>query len=150
MAGRTGSGPRPRRVLRALGRLGLRLAIDPVIAVPGYWVATALGGTWALLASRGPLATRIRPNAGLLVADRLPSWAFGRGGTMIGGVLLTSPQLRLTPEVLRHERAHRRQWRRYGLAFIPLYLAAGRDPLTNRFEIEAGLVDGGYLPRQPS
>ncbi|MGN6125385.1 MAG: Fe-S oxidoreductase, partial [Humibacter sp.] len=26
-----------------------------------------------------------------------------------------------------------------------LYLLAGRDPLNNRFEIEAGLEKGGYL-----
>ena len=29
-----------------------------------------------------------------------------------------------------------------------LYLLAGRDPLRNRFEIEAGLEDGNYVPRQ--
>ena len=28
-----------------------------------------------------------------------------------------------------------------------LYLVAGRDPLTNRFEIMAGLEDGNYVPR---
>ena len=28
-----------------------------------------------------------------------------------------------------------------------LYLLAGRDPLRNRFEIEAGLEDGNYVPR---
>jgi hypothetical protein len=28
-----------------------------------------------------------------------------------------------------------------------LYSIAGRDPLQNRFEIEAGLADGNYLPR---
>ena len=28
-----------------------------------------------------------------------------------------------------------------------LYLFAGRNPLRNRFEIEAGLEDGNYLPR---
>ena len=27
-----------------------------------------------------------------------------------------------------------------------LYLVAGRDPLRNRFEIEAGLEDGNYVP----
>ena len=31
-----------------------------------------------------------------------------------------------------------------GLAFIPLYLAAGQDARTNRFEVEAGLEKGGY------
>jgi hypothetical protein len=29
-----------------------------------------------------------------------------------------------------------------------LYLLAGRDPLRNRFEIEAGLEDGNYILRQ--
>jgi len=140
--------PRPgtRRLGRAIGRAAIRVAVDPLVAVPGYWAATALGAAWGLAAGRGPLRRRLRREAGLLVADRLPTWAFGRGGTVIGGVLLTSPRLALTPEVLGHERVHRRQWRRYGLAFIPLYLAAGRDPLRNRFEIEAGLVEGGYLP----
>lgn len=80
----------------------------------------------------------------MLVADRMPTWAFGRGGTTVGGVLLTAR----TPSeaILEHERVHRRQWRRFGLALIPLYLMAGRAPRTNRFEIEADLVKGGYLP----
>ena len=43
---------------------------------------------------------------------------------------------------------HRQQWRRYGLAFIPLYYAAGIEATTNRFEVEAGLEQGGYAPRQ--
>jgi len=29
-----------------------------------------------------------------------------------------------------------------------LYLLAGRNPLTNRFEILAGLEDGNYVPRR--
>ena len=36
------------------------------------------------------------------------------------------------------------------MLFPLLYLIAGRDPLRNRFEIEAGLEAGGYLPRRPS
>jgi len=36
------------------------------------------------------------------------------------------------------------QWKKYGLALIPLYVAAGSNPLTNRFEVEAGLKKGGY------
>jgi hypothetical protein len=31
------------------------------------------------------------------------------------------------------------------MLFPFLYLLAGRDPLGNRFEIEAGLEKGGYL-----
>ena len=49
--------------------------------------------------------------------------------------------------MLAHERVHVEQWRRYGLAFIPLYLAAGREATRNRFEIEAGLERGGYVRR---
>jgi hypothetical protein len=49
--------------------------------------------------------------------------------------------------VLRHEAVHKEQWLRYGLLMPFLYLLAGRDPLRNRFEIEAGLEDGHYLPR---
>jgi len=47
--------------------------------------------------------------------------------------------------VLRHERVHREQWKRYGLALPLLYWLSGRDPQRNRFEIEAGLKDGGYI-----
>jgi hypothetical protein len=50
--------------------------------------------------------------------------------------------------VLRHEAVHRAQWRRYGLAFVPLYVAAGPVAQTNRFEREAGLRDGGYRPEE--
>ena len=42
---------------------------------------------------------------------------------------------------------HKRQWQRYGLLMPLLYLLAGRNPLRNRFEIEAGLADGNYVPR---
>ena len=79
----------------------------------------------------------------LIVCAGLPRWAFGRGGTTLGAVYLTHDAL--SPRVLEHEAAHRAQWRRYGLAMIPLYLAAGRDPLRNRFEIAAGLESGGYV-----
>ena len=50
--------------------------------------------------------------------------------------------------VLRHEAIHRRQWQRYGMLMPLMYAIAGRDPLRNRFEIEAGLEDGRYVPRQ--
>ncbi|MEG8036152.1 hypothetical protein QP157_12770 [Sphingomonas sp. LR61] len=46
--------------------------------------------------------------------------------------------------MLRHERVHVEQWRRYGMLMPVLYAVAGRDPLRNRFEVEAGLEDGGY------
>ena len=138
--------PSLRRIARALRRGALRIALDPIVTTPGYWVATAAGVTWGVLAGSGPMRRRLRRAGGVLVAPSLPNWAFGRGGTMVGGVLLTSPALPLTPGVLAHEEAHRQQWRRYGLAFIPLYFAAGLDPLRNRFEMQAGLAEGGYLP----
>jgi hypothetical protein len=127
-----------------LARAALTAALHPVVAVPGYWVATAAGAAWAGLLGRG----RMHRESGLLVADAMPSWAFGRGGTTIGAVFLTSRAQHA--DVIAHEAAHREQWRRFGLAFIPLYLMAGRDPLRNRFEIEAGLELGGYVPRAPA
>lgn len=124
--------------------MALRLALSPALTIPGYWIATGAGLAWGAVLGRA----RLHRRGGMLVADALPAWAFGRGGTTIGGVFLTSRTV--DARVIRHERVHRAQWRRFGLAFIPLYLAAGRDPLRNRFEIEAGLADGGYVPRDPA
>jgi hypothetical protein len=42
------------------------------------------------------------------------------------------------------------QWKHYGMLFPLLYALAGRDPLQNRFEIEAGLEKGGYVRSRPS
>ena len=115
-----------------------------VFALPGYWLATALTLIWG-----APLARfRVARHGDLLVCAGLPRWAFGRGGTTIGAVYLTRGTV--SEAVLRHEAVHRQQWRRYGLAFIVLYFAAGLDPLRNRFEIEAGLEDGGYRRRAAS
>lgn len=72
----------------------------------------------------------------------MPSWAFGRGGACVGCCYLTDNNT--SPRVLRHEDVHRRQWRKYGLWMPLLYWLAGRNPHKNRFEIEAGLEDGGY------
>src|SRR5690554_6456476 len=107
--------------------------LHPVVSRPGYWLATLAALLWGGILSRGGLSR----SRGLIIARGCPRWAFGRGGTTIGAVYLTRD--RLTPGVLDHEAVHRAQWRRYGLAFIVLYLAAGQDALGNRFEIEAGL-----------
>lgn len=137
----------PRRVAGCGGRAVAALArvrwlkaaaLHPVIARPGYWFATALALVWG--AALGGL--HVSRRGGVIVCSRLPRWAFGRGGTTIGAVYLTRDAV--SPRVLEHEAVHRAQWRRYGLAMIPLYLAAGRDPRGNRFEIEAGLEAGGY------
>ncbi len=113
--------------------------LHPLVARPGYWVATSAGLLWGGILSLG----RVDRRGGVVVARRCPRWAFGRGGTTIGAVYLTHD--RLSEPVLAHEAVHRAQWRRYGLAFIVLYLAAGQDPLHNRFEIEAGLARAGYI-----
>jgi hypothetical protein len=114
------------------------LVLHPAVARPGYWFATAAGLAWGAALSVG----RIERRGGVIVTRGCPSWAFGRGGTTIGAVYLTRDNV--SDSVLEHEAVHRDQWRRYGLAFIPLYLAAGTDARTNRFEIEAGLSRGGY------
>jgi len=85
---------------------------------------------------------RLRLDGGVIVARRCPRWTFGRGGTTIGAVFLTHD--RIDRDVLEHEAVHRAQWKKYGLAFIPLYIAAGVPAHTNRFEVEAGLKKGGY------
>jgi hypothetical protein len=131
-------------VKRAVERLArvrwLRaVMLHPVIARPGYWFATAMGLLWGAILS----GFRLRRQGGVIVARGLPRWAFGRGGTTIGAVYLTNTNI--TPNILEHEAVHRAQWKRYGLAFIPLYLAAGQDGRRNRFEIEAGLKKGGYV-----
>jgi hypothetical protein len=112
--------------------------LHPAVARPGYWIATAAGLAWGAALSVG----RIETLGGVIVTRGCPSWAYGRGGTTIGAVYLTGDNV--SPEVLEHEAVHRAQWRRYGLAFIPLYIAAGSSARTNRFEIEAGLSRGGY------
>jgi hypothetical protein len=118
----------------------LRAAIlSPVVARPGYWFATLCGLVWGAVLSRG----RIRRQNGVIVARKCPEWAFGRGGTTIGAVFLTRDAL--SEGVLAHEAVHRAQWKRYGLALIPLYIAAGQTGTANRFEIEAGLERGGYV-----
>ena len=129
-----------RGVVNRLRRVGwLRsLMLHPIIARPGYWFATACGFVWGAILSR----FRIRREGGVWVATHLPKWAFGRGGTTIGAVYLTTSNV--APNILEHEAVHRAQWKKYGLAFIPLYVAAGQNALKNRFEIEAGLRKGGY------
>lgn len=120
-----------------------RIFLDSPVSRAGAHVATAVG-----LAIGVPLSVgRIELHDGLIVCRGLPNWAFRRGGTCVGRVYLTRDVL--GERVLRHERVHVRQWQRYGLLFPLLYWTAGIDPLKNRFEIEAGLEDGGYVRRRP-
>lgn len=133
------------RVVRGATRVpGLRrLLLARAIALPGYAIATACAWLWGRL-----LGGRVVRHGKLLVVSGLPTWAYGRGGTTVGAVYLTTGNV--DPDVLEHEDVHRTQWRRYGLALIPLYVAAGATATTNRFEVEAGLEKGGYVrPRRP-
>jgi len=137
----------PSRFARGMARFvagavrvpGLRaFLLLPVIARPGYWLATFAAFLWGCL-----LLGHWGRRGGLYSFITLPGWAFGRGGTTVGAIYLTRD---LTREgVLEHELVHTRQWKKYGLCFLPLYIAAGSDALGNRFEVEAGLERGGYV-----
>ena len=116
-----------------------RILVDSPLSRAGYLYATAVGLAWGAIWSTG----RIERRNGLVVFRGLPAWSFGRGGSCVGGVYLTNQNV--TADVLEHEAVHKVQWQRYGMLFPLLYFIAGRDPLKNRFEIEAGLEKGGYL-----
>ena len=115
------------------------MLFDSILSRAGYLYATAVGFTWGAIWSTG----RIRRRNGLFVFTGMPNWTFGRGGSCVGGCYLTNRNV--SSNVLEHEAVHKRQWQRYGMLFPVLYFFAGRDPLKNRFEIEAGLVKGGYI-----
>ena len=87
-----------------------------------------------------------RCDGDLVIASGLPQRAYPRGGVCVGRVFLTGPPP--SRAVIAHEKRHVKQWYRYGALFPLLYAAAGKNPLTNRFEVEAGLEEGGYLPAQ--
>lgn len=130
-------------------RLGARLdrwipapLLDSPISRAGAVAATAFGFVWGGIWSTG----RVERRAGLWVFTGMPGWTYGRGGVCVGSCFLTGDR-DPGPRLLAHEGVHATQWRRYGLLLPMLYLLAGRDPLRNRFEIMADLVDGGYLPR---
>ncbi|WP_043670656.1 Fe-S oxidoreductase [Clavibacter michiganensis] len=112
--------------------------LDSPVSRAGSGIATAVALGIGLPLSTG----EVRRHGDLIVLTGLPSWVFGRGGTCVGRVYLTRDNA--GPAVLEHEAVHVVQWRRYGLLMPLLYAVAGRDPLRNRFEIEAGLEKGGY------
>jgi hypothetical protein len=120
------------------------ILFDSPLSKAGYLYATAVGLVWGSLLSTG----RVERRGGLIVFRGMPNWAFGRGGSCVGGCYLTNQNV--TDDVLEHEAVHKRQWQRYGMVYPLLYLLAGRNPLKNRWEIEAGLEKGGYLRRPNS
>jgi hypothetical protein len=141
--------PRAERAVASVVRFGTRVPglrrflLWPVVARPGYWFATGCAWLWGRM-----LWGRFAKAHGIHYFSNLPAWAYGRGGTTIGAIYLTTDNT--ADAVLEHEAIHKAQWKRYGLAFIALYVAAGSAPLTNRFEVEAGLEKGGYVrPRRP-
>ncbi len=119
------------------------LLLDSPVSLVGYWWGTTVGWVWGMLWSTG----RVEKRGGLWVFTGMPPWTYGRGGVCVGGCFLTGTAP-VTDALLRHEAEHSRQWRRYGFLMPVLYLLAGRNPLTNRFEILAGLEDGNYVPRR--
>lgn len=131
---------RPNARPHILRRVAKAVLLWPPIALLGYWFATACVFAWGIV-----LLGHFHHSAQhkIFYFDHLPKWAFGRGGTTIGAIYLTHDNV--SDPVLTHEAVHRTQWRHYGLPFIVLYVHAGRDALHNRFEIAAGLRDGGYI-----
>ncbi|HWM34459.1 MAG TPA: hypothetical protein VNR36_09515 [Pseudolysinimonas sp.] len=113
----------------------------PVFTRPGYWFATGSIFVYGLV-----LGGRFAKKNGIHCFTRLPKRAYGRGGTTIGAIYLTTDND--ADDVLEHEAEHKAQWKRYGLWFIPLYVAAGSEARTNRFEVAAGLELGGYLRKR--
>ena len=127
---------------RRLDRLIPAVLLDSPVSRIGYAWGTAVGWVWGSLWSTGTVQRR----DGLWVFRGMPGWSFARGGVCVGGCFLTGDR-DPSDAILRHEAVHRRQWQRYGFLMPVLYLLAGRDPLRNRFEIDAGLEDGGYVRR---
>ncbi|GAB3145112.1 hypothetical protein GCM10027058_00940 [Microbacterium neimengense] len=116
--------------------------LDSPVSALGYAYGCAVGWIWGTLWSRG----RVERHGRLFVFRGMPSWAFPRGGVCVGHCFLTGDG-RIDDRLIAHESVHERQWRRFGILMPILYSIAGRDPLRNRFEIEAGLADGNYIPR---
>lgn len=111
------------------------------------WIALGWARLW------GARISLDEPSS-LLVCEGM-RWGFARGGTCVGAAFLTGTVLRdpgRRRAMLTHESVHADQWARYGVSFVARYLREEfRHPgAANRFEIEAGLGDGGYLTRRRS
>lgn len=115
-----------------------KVLLDSPVSRLGWLFATAVGLAVGVPLSTGP----VRVVDGLIVCTGLPRWVFRRGGTCVGSVYLTRDND--GERVLRHERVHVEQRRRYGMLMPLVYALAGQDPLRNRFEVAAGLEDGNY------
>ncbi|GAA3767648.1 hypothetical protein GCM10022240_20060 [Microbacterium kribbense] len=127
---------------RRWDRLIPSVLLDSRVSRAGAWYGTAVGWLWGGVWSTG----RVERANGLWVFRGMPPRTFRRGGVCVGSCFLTGDDAP-SERVLRHEAVHARQWQRYGLLMPLLYALAGQNPLRNRFEIEAGLADGNYIPR---
>lgn len=105
----------------------------------GYYLSSVIGSVWGYIWSTG----RVERFDELRIFRGMPAWTFRRGGACIGFCYHTNNNV--SQAVLEHELVHIEQWKRYGMTFPIRYLLAGVNPLKNRYEIEAGLVKGGYL-----
>ncbi|WP_099332146.1 Fe-S oxidoreductase [Actinomyces minihominis] len=130
--------PGPRGLLRAQELAG-RFLFDRGIGEITTEVISAVAVGYAAFFP----GVRFLRDDDLVIASRLPGWAYPRGGICLGRVFLTGTSF--SRSVLVHEKRHVAQWRRYGPWFPLLYAISGRSAHRNWFEVEAGLEDGGYL-----
>lgn len=106
------------------------------------WTASGVG--WGLSKAGRLLGYRCSYRYGMRVC-RGGHFLHARGGTTLGTTYFTDRNRRnVTRDRIRHEKVHRRQWRRYGFGFIPRYLRAGSNPCRNRYERQANWRRGGY------
>lgn len=119
-------------------------------------LSTPLG---LLVARVGRASTRPGPY-GLVLAEGYRFRFPVASAFTVGDVIITAHSfealLRRTPDLLRHEETHARQYARcLGLPYLPLYtlamgwsvLRTGDRASANVFERGAGLVAGGYVER---
>ncbi|WP_128379986.1 hypothetical protein [Streptomyces cavernae] len=66
-----------------------------------------------------------------------------RGGATLGTTFFT-PKRNPDAALMRHEKRHRSQWKRYGFRFGYMYLRAGTNACRNKWERRANWKDGDY------
>ncbi len=97
------------------------------------------------IAAAGMNRSRCRREWGMMTCTGGRVHLYGRGGTTFGSVYMTGRSAKFhTHNRINHERAHSRQWRKYGFGFGVRYLRAGSNPYKNRYERQANLRWGGY------
>ena len=117
--------------------------LDSRFSRAGYVYGTAVGWIWGSLWSTG----RVEKRAGLWVFRGMPRWAFRRGGVCVGGCFLTGDDAVSDRVLAPRSRARAAVAAATASSCRCCTCSPGRDPLRNRFEIEAGLEDGNYVPR---